>query len=75
MDQKQPSHLIDRETEAQFGEGACSLGAEANQDLDLEPPVLGFDIRFRVKELSGVESNSPVLCHLLLTLAAHPAEL
>ena len=73
VDQKQPSHLIDRETEAQVGEGAFSLGAEANQNLDLEPQVLGFGIRF--KELSEVEINSPVLCHLLLTLAAHPAEL
>lgn len=73
MDQKQPSHLIDRETEAQVGEGAFSLGAEENQNLDLEPQVLGFGIRF--KELSEVEINSPVLCHLLLTLAAHPAEL
>lgn len=51
------------------------MGAEANQNLDLEPQVLGFGIRFRVKELSGVEISSPVLCHLLLTLAAHPAEL
>ena len=51
------------------------MGAEVNQNLDLEPQVLGFGIRFRVKELSGVESNSPVLCHLLLTLAAHLAEL
>ena len=75
MDQNQPSYPIDRETEAQVGEGACSLGAEVNQNLDLEPQVLGFGIRFRVKELSGVESNSPVLCHLLLTLAAHLAEL
>ena len=73
MDQKQPSHLIDRGTEARVGEGPCSLGAEANQNLDLEPQVLGFGIRFQ--ELSGVEIYFPVLCRLLFSLAAHPAEL